>query len=837
MNHIIHFAFDEFRRRFFGSSSRTSRSSRRSSNAFKTLKNADNMSVNELSDVFIDAVDTHDLIPGSTMACHTRNTEATSEDVRHKSNVAIFPRASRRGLDPLSWTDQTVPVVFAQPAIGADPFDPTEPEYPQDEIQDMQEISLKQISTAAELLFAAQHRVAVFMLFVIGRRFRFVRWDRAGLIVTPAIDYYDEQVLLSEALGLLSRLDAVGLGFDPSATRVLPGTAEFLQMDYAARKNPTDVNHDERDLGDLEGAHIEGPITFEYVRSLFSASLATDWPRYRLEISSGTATRYYLVGKPNFLAEGVAGRGTRGYVAFDPHTGRFLWLKDVWRMSHVVAKKEGDIIHRLNVAGVDGVPTLVCHGDVLDQVTLTSDWSCTPSLPTASRASASSSSDHSKTLSQDYGVYDPPAPGPLGQHTHYRIAVEEVCLPLYNFVNGKQLVSLVLDALRTHYEVATNPQTHLLHCDISGGNIMIYPKIKHNPADGRASLAWTGILSDWELSKSMDDQKVLPKATQAHRLGTYQFMSINLLQEPARPVQIPDELESFFHVLVYHAVRHLRSTCERPSWWITDYFYRYDGPQRLCACGLKSTTIERNGRLETQSPPGPLLFSSPLDDLLFEVLQSLKALYKVRDHDRQQALTPPPAPPPAIAPTGMTAAQRRILDTIYHIDEKILAQLDAERAAQSLVDRGPTAEERELAAKLADHAWMLAHLERFLEDPRWPDDDRIPRAPLRRPPPPASSPSGDPQPNAHAPSRSESNASANPGAEVAGTGKRRRQEEPLSGLNGDQDRAAKRQRTTKPKPKPKPVRKAQAPARPSTHAMRTRSQARRERAAAGGLAR
>ena len=68
-----------------------------------------------------------------------------------------------------------------------------------------------------------------------------------------------------------------------------------------------------------------------------------------------------------------------------------------------------------------------------------------------------------------------------------------------------------------HYQAATHPQTRLLHCDVSSGNIMIYPKVKHDRA-GEASLVWTGILSDWELSRPVDDQNAPPRTTQAHRL-------------------------------------------------------------------------------------------------------------------------------------------------------------------------------------------------------------------------------------------------------------------------------------------------------------------------------
>ena len=47
---------------------------------------------------------------------------------------------------------------------------------------------------------------------------------------------------------------------------------------------------------------------------------------------------------------------------------------------------------------------------------------------------------------------------------------------------------------------------HLLHRDVSGGNILIFPKI--DVIEGKRVLMWNGILADWELAK---DTRVLKK--------------------------------------------------------------------------------------------------------------------------------------------------------------------------------------------------------------------------------------------------------------------------------------------------------------------------------------
>ena len=95
-------------------------------------------------------------------------------------------------------------------------------------------------------------------------------------------------------------------------------------------------------------------------------------------------------------------------------------------------------------------------------------------------------------------------------------------MQLDKFTNGRQLVSLVLDCLNSEYTTllvtfifpdrrlyaahklaATHPSVVILHRDITGGNILIYPKVV-TKEDGSRRLEWTGILSDWEISKPID---------------------------------------------------------------------------------------------------------------------------------------------------------------------------------------------------------------------------------------------------------------------------------------------------------------------------------------------
>ena len=310
------------------------------------------------------------------------------------------------------------------------------------------------------------------MILVIGRRFRLLRWDRAGIIATSPIDYIDNPSDFRDCLWRLSLLDDTALGFDPSATRVLPEDVDYLRMDLAAMQNPHDIDHTERPLHAHEA---DDSIVFEYTRTLFRSSLSQHWPRHKLWVVDDGTTRSFLVGRPLFRAGGTTGRGTRGYVALDCQTRRFVWLKDAWRAAYVIAEREGDVLRLLNRAGVENVPTLVCHGDVCDQTTVTTEWwerkymssvpsSCMPPAPTSRSSSGNLSGPSSggkrkrtdaivnnTAPSRGRGECGPDpitrSDGPLRQHKHYRIVVEEVGLPLRDFRNGRQLASIVLDAM------------------------------------------------------------------------------------------------------------------------------------------------------------------------------------------------------------------------------------------------------------------------------------------------------------------------------------------------------------------------------------------------------
>ena len=100
-----------------------------------------------------------------------------------------------------------------------------------------------------------------------------------------------------------------------------------------------------------------------HVRQMFRDSLVPGFPRYRLTVGE----RDYLVGKHIVMGSGLVGRGTRGYVALEWHTQRFVFLKDCWRVCHEDFEPEGAILSKLNANGIPNVPTVVVYGDLYDE--------------------------------------------------------------------------------------------------------------------------------------------------------------------------------------------------------------------------------------------------------------------------------------------------------------------------------------------------------------------------------------------------------------------------------------------------------------------------------------
>ena len=480
---------------------------------------------------------------------------------QQKIDAAFFPADSAPTDGTPHWAEQLISVEFKKHGSENDPFD--DKKVLDTEVEPRKKVR-SQITSYAEMAFKLQPRTHLFMLFVIGRQFRILRWDRSGVVVTPRTDYFLHPEVLFDFLWRIGQASRGQLGLDPTATLIKPGSADYKLMDELSIEVATDLIA----TRDTIVAERDKNNMFAYVRKMFSNSLAEDWPRWKLSVPQDDgSTRYFFVGKPQFAAPGVVGRATQGYVAMDPlaqeQKKKLVWLKDAWRTSYDLVEAEGDVLKQLRDASVPNIPTFVCHGDLPGQATVTPEiWDMNHkaaqadrdvvacSLPTGPedvhRVPAATPSASSSKPVASAGVTSgtkrpraedddreklPPPPGvggskandsedkcPLRRHIHYRVVVEEVGLPLEAFEDGHHLVSVIYDCVEgttpvcnISYEIlivmlAAHEQAAkvgVLHRDISGGNILIYPRVAKDASGTNLVVLMNGLLTDWELSNDV----------------------------------------------------------------------------------------------------------------------------------------------------------------------------------------------------------------------------------------------------------------------------------------------------------------------------------------------
>ncbi len=299
-----------------------------------------------------------------------------------------------------------------------DPFDEKKPEN-EPEAQERREV-LGQILSYAELVFKHQQRTFHYMLLLFRESARIILFDHSGIVVTKKVKYATDGAQLTEFLVRYGRLKSAEYkGNDPTAVRI--ETTDPLHT----------LVHEYANLASVQKGKDN------HAAKLFQASLVDSWPLWRLQVyDERTETHHWFaVGKPHFQAPGVAGRGTRGYVALplDDDTCKpplddqgkpaqpFVYLKDAWRIDHPSLQKEGLVLEALNRAHVQYVPTALYHGDLPEQATISyENWSKVRPGETCK----------------------------LKAHRHYRLVVEEVGKPLSEFQSGAGLVIAILHVVQ-----------------------------------------------------------------------------------------------------------------------------------------------------------------------------------------------------------------------------------------------------------------------------------------------------------------------------------------------------------------------------------------------------
>ncbi|KAI0767044.1 hypothetical protein C8Q74DRAFT_926778 [Fomes fomentarius] len=505
-------------------------------------------------DTMPDKLNESEICPGYVFVAHPTRSD-TADTGKLGVDCGMYPEqyvpqlpAGKSGFPPVDWSELEIPIECKTKPNDQDPFEDDSPHY--EPTVDSRKAVLGQILSYAELVFRHQQRTFFYMVVFLGDYARILRIDRSSIFATEKFNYKTESSKLSQFLSRYTKLPPAKRGHDTSATRVRPGTKLWKKM--LSRRTDTPKDHRQQ---------------------YFSDSLDENWAWWELKVPVGT-THYekFLVGKPHFIAPGVVGRGTRGYVALPVNSkgkakGKFVYLKDAWRVDHPGIDQEGSILQELNEKNVQHVPTLVCHGDLAgaEQVT---DWR-----------------DFWAECHAVKGVKPAASASPLKRHQHYRLVVKEVGKPLHEF--GDSSVELILALF---YCLLAHKQAYnvgIIHRDLSTGNILLIKDDK--------SGKWVGMLNDWELSKRISTEVL--EARQPDRTGTWQFMSAHALNDEDRPIVLEDELESVLHILLYIAIRFIRSNLAPANvgQFLHDYFDSYSASATAYRCGSAKLAAMEHG--------------------------------------------------------------------------------------------------------------------------------------------------------------------------------------------------------------------------------------------------
>ena len=313
----------------------------------------------------------------------------------------------------------------------------------------------------AQSQLAYQHLLFAFSLVICGKRARFIRWDREGVIVSAGIDCSQHPELVIEFLRRFDQLTDGQRGLDPTATPATPEQVDIFESAVAQ----IDIESLKLSVGDRE-----------------------NHPRFMLEVrESNNASSYYIVGRALDYDLGLIDRCTRGYLALDLSTKECVFLKDTWRPDVSGVEPEHVWYEKLIEAGVPHLVEFKHASDVVQSTppcyyhgTLTFNHPTIRSVQGAQRG-----------LTHHLARACDPPDSSLQGRIHYRLVQRELCRPLSEFTNSKHLALVMLHSLeglksQTRILIASlmwDPaivayfwsfsDVGVFHGDVSPSNIMI----------------------------------------------------------------------------------------------------------------------------------------------------------------------------------------------------------------------------------------------------------------------------------------------------------------------------------------------------------------------------
>ena len=242
-------------------------------------------------------------------------------------------------------------------------------------------------------IFLRQRRTHVFAIYAVKDKARFLFVDRSGVVVSQVFYWNDS-----------------ACGSTPSGTRALECFLEQLEsMSDSERGFDSTVSlATGQDVDRLR--RWNGSTAFVRARrdDILSGE-ADGWPVVKVKVGA----RDVLVGKPMHASSSLVGRCTLGYAAFDLRDDKLYFLKDCWRIDDD-SRKEHLVLEKIvQSGGGEYVATCLFGGDVCDgQATKAHGTTCGRPLK------------------------------------HYRLLILELCRPLTDFADFRELAVIFLTVLR-----------------------------------------------------------------------------------------------------------------------------------------------------------------------------------------------------------------------------------------------------------------------------------------------------------------------------------------------------------------------------------------------------
>lgn len=293
-----------------------------------------------------------------------RSKADSEEEEELRAGCGLFrrrtPLRNQRHLNGQNFTEEIDVLIDMRPERCLDPFHVAlaHPEGAAENLQALEdkretERQRQQQMNRVSLIMSLQHRTHLFSISIVGHRARFLRWDRAGVVVSEAFDYFEDGFFLAEFL----------LRYEHS-------TPEQRGRDFTATEaTPQEV----RNFLDGATAFLKTHLAKEWEQEL-RKSIDSTTHTYKLRVPIGPtglacigsySYAEYIVRRPFITSGELFGRETRGYLAWGCTEKKIVFLKDSWRPSAPSQISEADTYQNLGRSKTLHLPVVHSAGDVL----------------------------------------------------------------------------------------------------------------------------------------------------------------------------------------------------------------------------------------------------------------------------------------------------------------------------------------------------------------------------------------------------------------------------------------------------------------------------------------